>query len=89
MESVIPMPSQEQPEQLPEPLSARTPINLLEMEKTHEMLMGFRGAVKEGSFPGRSAEHIAMGIIFLTNMLNQSSAQIKMAKQSEQKAPNA
>ena len=69
-------------EPLPEPLPLqgfRKP-SLAEAKATHEMLEGFREGVKEGNYQGKHLVHIAMGLQFLDNMVNQSRGQLDLAK---------
>ena len=80
-----------QSEPLPEPTPppAIRPPSLQEIKGTHEMLVGFREGIREGTYQGKHLIHIAMGLNFLDNMVNQSKAQLDYAKQLQKEALKA
>jgi hypothetical protein len=53
------------------------------MRSSHEMLTGFRDALRESSFPGSYARHIALGMDFIERMIQQSRMNMDMAKREE------
>lgn len=61
-------------------------VSLNEIRATHEMLIGFREGVKEGTYQGKQLKYIAMGIEFLDNMVKQSAQNLAMASQREKEA---
>lgn len=64
------------------PSSARKPT-IKDVQSTHEMLVGFREGVKEGTFKGKHLVHIAMGLQFLDNMVSQSQQTFEMVRKQE------
>jgi hypothetical protein len=74
------------PAPTPPPIEVPT---LQEIRGTHEMLMGFRDGVREGTFQGKHLVHIAMGLQFLDNMVDQSSSQLDYAKKLQKEAMKA
>lgn len=71
-----------------EPLTAPSmpplpPLNVDQMKASHQMLVGFRKGVREGTFQGEHLIHIAQGLMFLDTMIGQSEGQIQMAKDRE------
>lgn len=47
------------------------------------MLMNFRDTVREASYPGSHAVHVAMGLAWLDQMIAQSASQLDRAKNEE------
>ena len=66
-------------------------VTLGEIQATHDMLVGFRKGIKQGSFTGDHLIQIAQGLQFLDNMVAQSQGQLEMAirmeKEMKAKAP--
>lgn len=68
--------------------------NLLNMPKvpmqvikdSHNMLVGFREAIREGTYHGKGLIVIAQGLMFLDQLIGQSQAQLEMAKAEEKEA---
>lgn len=54
-----------------------------QMRQSHDMLIGFREGVREGSYQGRHLIKIAQGLMFLDKMIGQCAGQIEVAKQRE------
>jgi hypothetical protein len=58
-------------------------------KQSYQMLVNFKNAIEDATFEGRHAAVIAMGLNFLTNMVQQASQQIKMLKQTAKATQDA
>jgi hypothetical protein len=78
------------PEPSPE-LSTPAPFQLpklsfQQIKESHDMLMGFREGVRDGTYQGRWLIKIAQGLMFLDSIIGQSQAQMEHAKQEQKDA---
>lgn len=58
------------------------------IKSSHQMLTGFREAVREGTYQGKYLILIAQGLMFLDSLIGQSQAQLERAKAEQKEAIN-
>lgn len=58
-------------------------------KKSHRMLLDFRDAICGGSFDGKYASALAMGLNFLENMIGSAAAQVTGLKNAEKQTREA